>query len=175
MQKLLALILSVIMAFLNLIPGFSGLNKDTMKVGEWLSLANETFGMVYDAEGDVFEGVSEENEYYEAVQTAYQWGILEGFDTINPDKAVDGVFAAVALVRYAKLTGGEVEISNAEVIEFIQEVTIAVANGIFDLDEENGFFTGKLTRDEAIAAINKALKSGRTKKFPKQKTKLKLR
>jgi len=166
MQKLLALILSVIMAFLNLIPGFSGLNKDTMKVGEWLSLANETFGMVYDAEGDVFEGVSEENEYYEAVQTAYQWGILEGFDTIDPDKAVDGVFAAVALVRYAKLTGGEVEISNAEVIEFIQEVTIAVANGIFDLDEENGFFTGKLTRDEAIAAINKAFEIWQNKEVP---------
>ncbi len=158
MVKILSLILSVIIAFLNMIPGFSGLDSEAISVGEWLSLANTTFGMNYDEAGAKLDTIPVEDQYYQAMQTAYQWGILEGYETIKSTETLKGEFAAVALVRYARLTFNElkVEIANAERIKNIKEVTIAVANGIFDLDDKNNFFKGKLKREDAIEAINKA-------------------
>lgn len=161
MTKLVSFIMSIIMALFSVLPGIITNDPEkTMPTGAWLTLINNEFGMTsYENTEPYFESVTNESEYFDAVQIAYEWGIItdedeEGFDVTAP---VTAEFVAVTLKRVARLElKNDVTITNAAKLDYPDEVAVAVSNGLFKLSVSGRFNNRVMSYDDCLAALTAA-------------------
>lgn len=156
MTKLISLIMSIIMSLTAVLPGLiSQTPEDTMSTGEWLALVDEEFGMTsYESAEPYYEEVQPDNEYFAAVQIAYEWGVITDEDEIDVDAPVTAEFVATTLVRVARLEGqGDVVIANAARLDNPDEVAVAVSNGLFALEANGKFKDSVMSFDDCLAVL----------------------
>lgn len=79
-------------------PSCSGAADDSVTVGEWLAAINDAFGITYYTDEKPVEGVSASDPYYDAVQAALDWDIIDG-SALNTGDKVTKLFAANTLVK----------------------------------------------------------------------------
>ncbi|MCR4615997.1 MAG: hypothetical protein K5756_07620 [Clostridiales bacterium] len=161
MTKFISLLLAAIIAFLNLIPGITGIGqpKETMVVGEWLKTVNSEFGMT-EAEETVtpyYADITADDPYFMDVQIAYEWGVINSTDKFATSDKISMVFVGTTLVRVANLTLKEDKvIKNANKLENADEIAIAVSNGILSLQANGKFKDGIAPKADALAALDAA-------------------
>lgn len=159
MQKIISVILSILMLFFgSLIPGKTQPEK-TITQGEWIQMIDSEFGMdTYESKTPYYESVPAENEYFDAVQIAYEWGVIDSEDVIDVNSNVTTEFAVKTLVLIANLEAveGEVVIKNEKDLKYAEEIAIAVANDLITLKANNKFQVVDIAYDEAVKLLQKA-------------------
>lgn len=160
MQRIISVILSILILLLGtLVPGLVN-KEETITQGEWLAKIDSEFGMdTYEEETPYYPNVTPDNEYFGAIQIAYEWGVIDSEDDIDTDANVTTEFAAKTLVKVANLEaveGEDVLIKNADALQYAEEVAVAVANGLVELKANNTFKVVDIAYDKAVEALEKA-------------------
>lgn len=132
-----------------------GKGSDSYTVAEWLDKVETDFNMLYfTSEEPYFANVTAENEDYNTVQIAAEWGLVDPSQGIRLADKVTKEFAADTLVT-AMAFDYDVDagITDADKISDPKAAAIAVNEGVFTLDGSGKFDPKKtLTREEADAA-----------------------
>ena len=75
-------------------------SKKILTVGEYLTELTDKFGIyTYKSDEPYLENVSAKNQYFGAVQMAYEWNIIDESTYLDLDSVVDKGFAANTLVK----------------------------------------------------------------------------
>lgn len=81
MIKKLISILMVIVTLLSMVMSFSGCStqqNNSLTLGQWLGMVNNSFGMEsYSQEEPYIKNVSKENEYFNTIQIAAEWDVID--------------------------------------------------------------------------------------------------
>ena len=108
MIKKLISILMVIVTLLSMVMSFSGCStqqNNSLTLGQWLGMLNNSFGMEsYLQEEPYIKSVSKENEYFNTIQIAAEWDVIDREATINPNSALTWKEALVTLVNVGNFT-----------------------------------------------------------------------
>ena len=169
MQKILALLMSIVMLLGALIPRWPGSTVDGVATGDWLAMLVEEFSM----DGSEFSpdphypDVTAEDDYFAVVQIAYEWGVINDSDApLDTGADVTNAFVAITLARVAALELlGTVSIANAAKLADADAVAAAVEAGLFDLDYFNRFNVKKIAKDDALVALDAAKDLWSNKRF----------
>ncbi len=127
--------------------------KTEISFGDWIHTLNEKAGIHdFTETRPYFLNVPVTSTYYEDIQAAVEWGILDTSHTCNVDEPVTREVVAYTLIHLA-----DVELSNEtgkykdiQKTNYPKEVTTAVNLGLFDLDNHNRFMPQE-TMDEKDA------------------------
>lgn len=110
MKRFIALILSLSM-MLGCLASLSGCSKSdnqNVKMGQWLSMINEAFGMdSYVQEEPYFSNIDEKNKYFEEVQVATEWEVINTTQKIDVNKSITWKEALVSLVNAGNFTSSD--------------------------------------------------------------------
>ena len=159
MQRIISVILSLLLTFLGVfVPGATEEDIEPITQGEWLSMINSQFGLSsYESDEAYYPNVTPDNEYFAAVQTAYEWGVIDSEDDIDVCANVTTEFAAKTLVNVANLEAleNDVVIKNADKLKYAEEVAIFIANGFMELKLNGKFDNRDIDYDEAVELLNK--------------------
>ena len=107
MRRFIALIisLSIILGCLASLSGCSRSDNQTVKMGQWLSMINEAFGMdSYVQEEPYFSNIDKNNTYFEQVQVATEWEVINTAQKIDVNKSITWKEALVSLVNAGNFT-----------------------------------------------------------------------
>jgi len=158
--KLTSWIMTAIMALAGVF--FPGLLKqvDGMKVGDWLIMVNEQFGLdknTYDAVPH-YGDITADNTYFAAVQRAYESEVITDFDkdTINAaglNLPVTNAFAATTIVRAIRLDKPNFDASTVGADEAI---AILVGAGLLTYNIFGGYTVKVLTVAQAKDLLARA-------------------
>lgn len=161
------MIMAVLMVFFgSIFPGFGGAVEDGITVGEWLVLVNDAFGQTgYESQTPYYASVPADNEYFSAVQTAYEWGVITAEDDIDVAAEATNEFVFATLVRAAKLSTGNADIANADKLTYPAEIADAVALGLTDTGFAGKFNVKKIAADDALEALDAAVELWTSKSF----------
>lgn len=103
-QKIAAiLIISILISSIS----FSGCgeSQENISVGQWLSLVNQTFGMEsYQSDTPYFDNISQDSSYFDTVQTAAEWDVIDTAWDINVDEMLTWNMALLTLVNVGNFT-----------------------------------------------------------------------
>ena len=102
MKRLISIILLVATLFTLASPlaGCSANKETVLTVGQWLMMINDAFGMQsYIEEKPYFESVSSTNPYFETVQIAAEWDVVDRNSSIDVEKTLTWETALVTLVN----------------------------------------------------------------------------
>lgn len=106
-KKIIAIVL-VIVTLLSMVMSFSGCStqqNNSLTLGQWLGMVNNSFGMEsYLQEEPYIKSVSKENEYFNTIQIAGEWDVIDRGATINPNSALTWKEALVTLVNAGNFT-----------------------------------------------------------------------
>ena len=108
MIKKLISILMVIVTLLSMVISFSSCStqqNNSLTLGQWLGMVNNSFGMEsYSQEEPYIKNVSKENEYFNTIQIAAEWDVIDKESTIDPNSALTWKDALVTLVNVGNFT-----------------------------------------------------------------------
>lgn len=108
MIKKLISILMVIVTLLSMVMSFSSCStqqNNSLTLGQWLGMVNNSFGMEsYSQEEPYIKNVSKENEYFNTIQIAAEWDVIDRESTIDPNSALTWKDALVTLVNVGNFT-----------------------------------------------------------------------
>lgn len=107
MKRFIALILSlsIMLGCLASLSGCSKSDNQTVKMGQWLSMINEAFGMdSYVQEEPYFSNIDKNNTYFEEVQVATEWEVINAAQKIDVNKSITWKDALVSLVNAGNFT-----------------------------------------------------------------------
>lgn len=108
MIKKLISILMAIVILLSMVMSFSGCStqqNNLLTLGQWLGMVNNSFGMEsYSQEEPYIKNVSKENEYFNTIQIAAEWDVIDRESTIDPNSALTWKDALVTLVNVGNFT-----------------------------------------------------------------------
>ena len=168
MQRIISVILSILVLFFGtLVPGLAK-PVEPITQGEWLSMVDSEFGMdSYESSTPYYPNVTPDNEYFGAVQIAYEWGVIDSEDEIDVDANVTSEFAVKTLVRVANLEAKEdgPVIKNADALKYADEIAIAAANDIIELRANNTFKVCDMAYDAAVKLLEKVKDNWANQKF----------
>lgn len=106
-KKIIAIVL-VIVTLLSMVMSFSGCStqqNNSLTLGQWLGMVNNSFGMEsYSQEEPYIKSVSKENEYFNTIQIAAEWDVIDKESTIDPNSALNWKEAIVTLVNVGNFT-----------------------------------------------------------------------
>lgn len=112
---------------------------DALTQSQWLKMLQEGFGYQgYSATVPEFDGLTEDNELYECVKSAYEWGAIDDSFVFSPDSEIDADFAAATLL-------------NIIGVNYTNAKSKAVSMGILPKSAD-----GFITMDVALEAITAA-------------------
>lgn len=75
-------------------------NQETITRYEWVRMLAEQFGLEeHYGESPYYSDVTSENQYYEDIQSAYEWGILDENANFNGEKSATGKFIALTTMK----------------------------------------------------------------------------
>ena len=105
MKRFIALLLVIVTVFLTVtscsLPNFSfDESGTTVTIGQWLTMVNDAFGMQsYLEEKPYFKNISSDNPYFEAVQIATEWDIVNPKEPLDVSKKLTWEKALITLVN----------------------------------------------------------------------------
>lgn len=159
MIKKIISILMVIMTVLSMVMSFSGCStrqSNSLTVGQWLMLVDEAFGMQsYTTDEPYFDNISKGNPYFDAVQIAAEWDVIDKNKKIDVDSALKWKDALISLVNVGSFT--ELDASEDEKIEF------AIAN--FDNTIRTYWMGRIISPEKAVSLLSIAQNKWANKEF----------
>ena len=102
MKRILSfmLIMTITLSSILSLGGCSSKKQSTLSLGEWLVMLNSSFGMdSYNSDTPYFDNVSESNIYFDAVQIAVEWDVIDTTQKIDVNKALTWCDALMTLVN----------------------------------------------------------------------------
>ncbi len=98
------IIISVIVIVLILLTGIFAILKKTfindMSKYEWVEMLSTQFNMIeYKNSTPYYVDVTAENDHFSAVQSSYEWKVLEDADSFDGDKKITGEYAALTAMK----------------------------------------------------------------------------
>lgn len=136
---------SVLMLMSSIVPGFT-VKTDRVLVGDFIAMVDEAFGYLAPetkTDADVL-GVSPDSEYYQAVKTADEYGILADFEKIDVKSYSDVNFVSTVLV-------------NASAIELDTATTLRNAKSFSNPDKVATAITSNIIKANAKTVKNSAM------------------
>lgn len=127
-------------------------NQSTVVTGEWLAMVVDKFGIIgYNSEEPYISSIGADNEYFDVVQAAYEWGIINGEMDLDLEDSLTKGMAANTLVNAAGID----DVSGMDYDEIAQ---FAVDNGYVEFKKYRGHTDNKryVTAEEAKASLEKA-------------------
>ncbi len=158
MKRLISIIL-LVATLLTLASPLSGCsaNKDTvLTVGQWLTMINDAFGMnSFTEEKPYFANVQSDDPYFEAVQIATEWDVVDRNGTIDVNEELRWKFALVSLVNVGNFTD----------IEASDEAKIDCAIHNFDTTIRKYWMNRTIEPEKAILLLATAQKQWANKEY----------
>lgn len=163
MKKIASTTMAFVIMLLCTVPFISGCRrseKNAYTVTQWLDVVERNFGMDYYTEPEpILQSVFTSSPDFDTIQIAAEWGLISPEDVPELDSYITKEFCADTLVTAMNFTDtATVDITDFDKIDpsYVENVKIAVENGVFSLD--NGKFDPKaeLTKGEADVALTAA-------------------
>ena len=159
MKRIIAILLSMIIiatSLLSLSGCTSGDNSSYFTVGQWLMLIDEAFGMQsYNADEPYFDNIDKNNPYFEAVQIATEWDVIDKSESLNVDEWLKWDEALTTLVNVGNFLS--VDSSKKEKINY------AIEN--FDPSIRKYWMNRNIRADKAVSLLSIAQKLWANKEF----------
>lgn len=158
MKRIISAFLSCTLLLTVVLPSLSGCSGASNKytVGEWLRKVNEMFSLSYFTQAEpLVNGVSEDDEYFAAVQIAADWGVIDEGSTIKTSAEITREFCADTLVRAMNFDYDTApDIKDADKLSCARTVGIALNEGIMTLDGSGKFNPSKkVSKTDADIAL----------------------
>lgn len=147
LKKLLCLFIAFTIIFVQ--TGFlsSCAKQNDMYItnGEWLSMVNESFGMVsYNEKTPYIEEIDSNNKYFDTIQIACEWNVIDKNEPLNIDDKLIVSYALITLVNCIDMT----DATNSDE----EKITYAIDN--FDREIKKKDLDNKVNQEEAVDLIN---------------------
>lgn len=146
MKRITAFLLILIMLGTTIftMSGCSTSESQMISVGQWLAMLNDSFGMYsYTSEEPYFENITEDNKYFETVQIAAEWDVIDKDGALDVDEKLTWQDALVSLVNVGNFVA-----LNADVDE---KIDYAIEN--FDSSIRKYWMNRKIPIDKAISLL----------------------
>lgn len=127
------------------------MSANKIKVGDWFSMIIDRFGITgYNSTEPYFSDITSSNKYFDVVQAAYEWDIIDGETEFDLEENLSKSLAANTLVRAVGMADIE-GLGTDEITQF------AVDNGYVTFNYR-GRTDGKrlVSEDEATASLDAA-------------------
>ncbi len=157
MKRLIAIFLALLTIFSAAfgLTGCSSETANTISMGQWLMLINDSFGMTsYTSQEPYFANVDSSSPYFATVQTAAEWEVITG-DSINLDETITWKQAVVTLVNASGFA--PIDASDSE------KFKCGIDN--FDNTIRNYWENRKISANDAVELLAAAQKKWSTRKY----------
>lgn len=142
MKRFISIILCLAMltGMMTGLAGCGNTEENTLTVGQWLSMVNEAFGMQsYITEEPFFSNVSKDNPYFETVQIATEWEVIDKAEGIDVEDVLTWEKTLITLVN----------VGNFMAIDASKEEKIQYAIDYFDNSIKKYWMNRAITPAEA--------------------------
>lgn len=143
------------------IPYTACSSYQSFTLGEWIQELVEGAGIdISQNEEPYFESVTKESPYFAYVQSAVDYGILNGEESMNAEESLSRQWLAYTAVRFAhpSYQAYNKQIKDLSDCYFTKETETAVSIGLMTLDKDNRFNgNDTVTKKEAYEVFKKAL------------------
>lgn len=137
---------------------------EVLSLGDWVALISDKAGIqTYDQQEPYFVNVGPASPYFEPVQAAVEWKVLDTGTAFDPDSPLTREWAAFTLMN---LSGREIETASGQTIRdlsssvFPDHVNTAVSCGLMSLDSHQRFRPKKeVSKEEAYGYLSAILDS----------------
>ena len=151
-----ALILGVCLSACSAAPA------ETLTLGDWIILIKESAGITdSEAAKPYFMNIGRSESCYEAVQAAFEWGVLDSGHAFDPQSFLTNEWAAYTLMNlhgFAKGADGTA-IRDISRTQFREQVAAAVASGLMKTDARGLFHPEQsLDRNEALRLLDTVIR-----------------
>ncbi len=152
-------ILCVLAILTGILSGCAGAQPSSMTLGEWITLLDQKAGISAFSQAEpYFLNVSKESPYFEAVQSAVEWSVLDTGTPFDPEAVLTREWTAYTLMNLSERdVKGEssVKIRDISKSAFPKHVSSAVASGLMPLDDNDRFEPRKaIDRETALACLS---------------------
>lgn len=157
LKRVISFVLAIasILSLLLSLGGCSSKTDDSLTVGQWLMLVNDSFGMEsYISDEPVYKNITPENPYYATAQIAAEWGVISG-NEIDLDAPLTWRTALVSLVNAGRFVD----------LDLLDEDKIDYAIKHFDSTIRKYWMSRNISADKAVELLSVAQESWATKKY----------
>ena len=135
-----------------------------MSLGDWIALMDEKAGIhQFNQEAPYYMNVGKSSPYYESVQAAVEWSVLDPSNAFDPSADLTREWAAYTLVNLKDLNfkqENNTGIRDLSKSRFPRHVSAAVASGMLRLDNHNRFLpTRAMEKQDALALLEQVVSS----------------
>ena len=143
---------------------------DTLTKGEWIALLNEKAGILpVSEEKPYYINISENSRWFDDVQAAVEWQVLDPAVAFNPSEYLNREWTAYTLMNLADRHSDKSDSSIRDISKtiFPNEVSAAVSSGLMSLDKR-GMFRPKteIGREEALGYLDQIVSYINNREIP---------
>ncbi len=122
-------------------------------------MINEDAGLISSDEvSPYFDNIDSENQYFSAIQTATEFGILSTDISVDPDATLNRQWLAYTMVHLADMTLTTYDVKDCAETMFSDEIQTAVSSGIMEIDDDGYFYPEKIVeKEEAVSVLEKVI------------------
>ena len=134
--------------------------KETITLGEWLKKVNEKAGILSHCESQpYYMNVSSDSLYFDDVQAAVEWGIIDTSFPFDPENVLTKEWAAYTLMNLAmKKDDPDNSIKDLSSSRFQEQVSAAVSSGLMKTDKRNLFHPQEMMeKEEALQYLDQVI------------------
>lgn len=145
-------------------------NTDTLTKGEWISLINEKAGILpVSQEKPYYINISENSRWFDDVQAAVEWQVLDPAVAFNPSEYLNREWTAYTLMNLADRHSDKSDSSIRDISKtsFPNEVSAAISSGLMSVDKR-GMFRPKteISREEALDYLDQIVSYINNREIP---------
>ena len=158
-------------------PGCQKQVKNTITLGEWIREVDEKAGISqYEEKKPYFMNVPEDSPYFESVQAAAEWDVIDQGTAFDPEAALTKEWTASVLMRLSRQEAGkEQKINDLNEASFPKEVQAAVSVGLMPLDQRGMFHPKeKMDKTQAEKLLDQTVSWMNNRRFETTKTEIQL-
>ena len=145
--------------FLTLVSACKTKEISSITLSDWIIMLDEEAGIdSYSQQTPCFINVSKDDECFDAVQAAVEWGVLEQSYAFDPDEVLTKEYCAYTLMNLVGKTDGDINIKDISDSNFKKQIEAAVSSGLMKLDHRSMFYPKQvLDQKEAKSYLEKAV------------------
>ena len=145
----------VIVAVITAIIIYTQQSKDTNGITryEWVQMLTEQFMIKeYSNETPYYKDITSENQYFAAVQAAYEWEILDDTSSFHGEEIADGEFVALTAMRAVGRYKIQIYLEMTDEPNESEYLELALKEKLIDKEQ----LKGGITLEEAEVVLEKA-------------------
>ncbi|MFV0380140.1 MAG: hypothetical protein ACK5KQ_04860 [Anaerorhabdus sp.] len=125
-------------------------------MGEWVShIVKKAEIPDHFEESPYFVNVKQNNQYFNDIQAAVEWSVLNNSVNFDPSKPLTKEWAAYTLVNLYGDTSSDQKVKDSSKSQFPDHISASVSLGLFTLDDRDCFNPkDKLTEEEALEKLD---------------------